>query len=180
SFGKLTGSRLHFLEQPRVLDGDDGLVGEGFEQFDLSVGKRAYLGAPDRNHPNCFTSTDQRLMQHGADTQTAANGAALRVLSGFGLYISDMDRSAVEDGTCGGNTTYQGQRVIDREGADPPMLGDEAQTIAKHLKDHGVIRIAQACRGLDQRIEYFLHVEGRPADDLQNIGSGCLLFQAFC
>jgi len=59
------------------------------------------------------------------------------------------------------------------------MLRDEAQTIAKHLKDRGVICIAQARCGLDQRIEYSLHVECRPADDLQNIGSGRLLFEGF-
>ena len=29
------GARLHLLEQPRILDGDDGLVGEGLHQFDL-------------------------------------------------------------------------------------------------------------------------------------------------
>ena len=33
------------LEQPHVLDGDHGLVGEGFEQFDLRRGEGAYLGA---------------------------------------------------------------------------------------------------------------------------------------
>jgi len=60
------------------------------------------------------------------------------------------------------------------------MVRHEAQTIAKHLKDGGVIRIAEARCGLDQGIEYFLHVKRRPADDLQNIGRGRLLFQAFC
>ena len=30
---------LDFLEQPNVLDGDDRLVGEGFEKSDLLVGK---------------------------------------------------------------------------------------------------------------------------------------------
>src|SRR5262245_20202376 len=59
------------------------------------------------------------------------------------------------------------------------MMRDEAHTITKHLKDRRVISIAQARCGLDQRIEYFLHVEGRPADDLQNIGRGRLLFQGF-
>jgi hypothetical protein len=34
------------------------------------------------------------------------------------------------------------------------MVRDEAQTIAKDLKDHRIIRIALARRGLDQRIEY--------------------------
>ena len=38
-FGELALARLHLLEQPRVLDGDDGLVGEGLEQLDLLVGE---------------------------------------------------------------------------------------------------------------------------------------------
>src|SRR5262245_28000788 len=58
------------------------------------------------------------------------------------------------------------------------MVSHEAQTIAKHLKDRGVMRIAQSRCGLDQRIEYFLHVERRPADDLQNIGGGRLLLES--
>ena len=36
---------LEFLEQPHVLDGDHGLVGEGFEQLDLRRGEGAHLGA---------------------------------------------------------------------------------------------------------------------------------------
>ena len=30
-----------FLEQPDILDGDNGLVGEGFEERDLFFGERA-------------------------------------------------------------------------------------------------------------------------------------------
>jgi hypothetical protein len=60
------------------------------------------------------------------------------------------------------------------------MVRDEAQTIAKHLKNCSVMRIAQSRCGLHQCIEYFLHVERRPADDLQNIAGRRLLFQAFC
>src|SRR6266511_750681 len=40
---------LDFLEQTYVLDGDDGLVGEGFEQRDLLFGKRTNLRAADKN-----------------------------------------------------------------------------------------------------------------------------------
>ena len=43
------------------------------------------------------------------------------------------------------------------------MVRDTVQTIAKHLKDRGVTRIARARCGRDQRIEYFLHVECQPA-----------------
>ena len=43
---------LQFFEQPDVLDGDDGLVGESFEQFDLLLGERADLHAADMNRPD--------------------------------------------------------------------------------------------------------------------------------
>ena len=36
---------LEFLEQPHVLDGDHGLVGEGFKQLDLRRSEGAHLGA---------------------------------------------------------------------------------------------------------------------------------------
>ena len=35
--GEVAVARLHLLEQPRVLDGDDGLIGESLEQLDLLV-----------------------------------------------------------------------------------------------------------------------------------------------
>ena len=31
---QIVGARLHFVEQPRILDGDDRLIGEGAQQFD--------------------------------------------------------------------------------------------------------------------------------------------------
>ena len=37
--GEVAVARLHLLEQPRVLDGDDGLVGEGLDKLDLLVGE---------------------------------------------------------------------------------------------------------------------------------------------
>jgi hypothetical protein len=36
---------LQFVEQPDVLDGDDGLVREGLEQRQLPVGKGSYVTA---------------------------------------------------------------------------------------------------------------------------------------
>src|SRR5262245_58641135 len=43
---------LQFLEQSDVLDGDDGLVGEGLEKSDLFVRKRSNLRAANMNHAN--------------------------------------------------------------------------------------------------------------------------------
>ena len=41
---QLARARLHLLEQPHVLDGDDRLVGEGLDELDLLVGE--WLGRP--------------------------------------------------------------------------------------------------------------------------------------
>ena len=40
---QIIGALAQFLEQPRVLDGDDGLLGEVLDQRDLLVGERPHL-----------------------------------------------------------------------------------------------------------------------------------------
>jgi hypothetical protein len=79
-----------------------------------------------------------------------------------------VDRSPLDYGTRSyGPTLKRYRELSDRtDRGNLPMVRNEAHTIAKHLKDCGVIRIAQARCGLDQRIEYLLHVERRPAYDL--------------
>ena len=46
---------FQLLKQPHVLDSDDRLVGEGFEQSDLLVGEGTDLGSPDRDTPDSDT-----------------------------------------------------------------------------------------------------------------------------
>ena len=69
--GQLARARLHLLEQPRVLDGDDGLVGEGLEQFDLAVRERSPAADASRLRP------DSPCRQHG-DASNAARSPAGR------------------------------------------------------------------------------------------------------
>ena len=53
--GRLLFQRfLEFLEQPHVLDGDHGLIGEGFEQLDLRRGEGTHLDATCGQCPNEF------------------------------------------------------------------------------------------------------------------------------
>jgi hypothetical protein len=99
---------LHLLEQPRVLKGDDDLVGESLEQLDLAVGEWADLGASDGNHTYRFTRADQRDGQIGAEAEAPGNVAALWVLLPLCLHIRDVDRSLIEDGTANEKATRQG------------------------------------------------------------------------
>ena len=47
---------LKFLEQPHVLDGDHGLVGEGLNELNLPFRKRFDKVAPDRDRSDLCTS----------------------------------------------------------------------------------------------------------------------------
>jgi hypothetical protein len=44
---QLAVPRLQLLEQSDVLDGDDGLVGEGLKKGDLAIAEQSCLGAAD-------------------------------------------------------------------------------------------------------------------------------------
>jgi hypothetical protein len=50
---------LQFLEQSDVLDGDDRLVGEGFDQLDLPFGKRLNYVTPYNDAANWRSFSQQ-------------------------------------------------------------------------------------------------------------------------
>ena len=60
-----------FLEQPHVLDGDDGLCCKGFKQFDLLLGERADLQAADMNRPDGNSLAQQRCGEHRPNADTS-------------------------------------------------------------------------------------------------------------
>src|SRR5262245_4083673 len=73
-------ARLHFVEQPRVLDRDDGLVGERFGQLDLLNGRTAArciesrpMGTPSRRSG---TATIVRKPPNLADSWKVYSGSA--------------------------------------------------------------------------------------------------------
>ena len=126
SFGKFVGARLHLLEQSRVLDGDDGLIGEGLKQRDLLVTERPDLDASDRNDADGLTSTDQRDDQYCAEPTASGTVAAYRILTSFGLYIGDLNRSPIEH-----NTSLNISTQAHRAGhGNRPMVGDEPEYVA--------------------------------------------------
>src|SRR5262249_62132813 len=97
--GKLPRPRLDFLEESRVLDGDNGLIGEGIDKLDLTFGERANLGAPDEDRSNCLASVDQRDREPGARTGLKCSASTHGVFILFGLHVCDLNRSPLDDGT---------------------------------------------------------------------------------
>src|SRR5262249_30739394 len=66
-----------------------------------------------------------------------------------------------------------------------PVLGRIAirsqmsENLSHRARDGGHIRLAQAGRGFDQRIEHRLEIERRAADDLEHVGGCSLLLERF-
>ena len=58
---QFVGSLIQFFEQADVLDGDHGLVGEGFEQCDLLFCKRADLGAANNDRADRDAFAQERV-----------------------------------------------------------------------------------------------------------------------
>jgi hypothetical protein len=86
-----------FVEQPRVLDGDDGLIGKGLEQGDLSLGEELRLDAAQRDHSYCDTFSHQRDVQPGAEAQASCVFAGYRKFIRSGLKISNMDGPLIKN-----------------------------------------------------------------------------------
>ena len=61
------GASLQLGEQPRVLDGDGRLVGEGLHQRDLAIAERPDLVSVDDDHPEQLVRPEHGDRQDGAD-----------------------------------------------------------------------------------------------------------------
>src|SRR5215468_6946961 len=55
---------LRLGEQPHILDGDDGLVGEGLEQGDLPIGEAPGRVSTDADGPDSLALAQERYRDH--------------------------------------------------------------------------------------------------------------------
>jgi hypothetical protein len=85
------------LEQPRVLDRDHCLVGEGLEQGNLPLSEEPRLDAAQRDHSDCDTLSHQRNVKAGAEAQASCVFAGYRKFVSLGLEISNMDGPLIEN-----------------------------------------------------------------------------------
>src|SRR5262249_16200185 len=81
-------------QQPRVLDGDDGLSGEGCHQIDLLLAKWVHLLAGQRKDTYCRSFSQKRNTEDGPKSECLliAGGSVL----GIGQPVGDMDQLGVQ------------------------------------------------------------------------------------
>jgi hypothetical protein len=62
---------------------------------------------------------------------------------------------------------------------DRTVVGDEEKPGAVRTPNGGVVCVAKLRRGLDQRFQHRLQIEGGAAEDLEHVSGGRLLLQGF-
>src|SRR5215470_14411609 len=93
---KLPLTCLLRLEQPRVLDGDEGSIGEGFEEFNLPFGKASKFRSPNDDRAD-----GKPILKHGRCDETSVAGGpgySLMLVFGVRIHIRDLLHSPAEDG----------------------------------------------------------------------------------
>jgi hypothetical protein len=111
--GELGGALLKLLEQPGILDGDDGLVGKCLQQRDLLIGERTgkVLDQDDRADGDAFAQQG-----HG---ESGARLVCRRHVGELGcvdlVHVRDMNGLSVDDGSPHGRSTTDRQEVSDLE-----------------------------------------------------------------
>src|SRR5262245_66577842 len=103
---------LQLLEQPHVLDRDDGLVGEGLEKLHLSVAEGSHFSPADRNNPDRLARAEQGRTEYRSLTPAPCDDAALRVFAILRLQISNLHRPPFAHHTPVVDSAHQGERGL--------------------------------------------------------------------
>src|SRR5262245_37047904 len=154
--GKLAGSRLDLFEKARVLDGDDGLVCEGFDELYLLVAERALFGAHQEQGADQLSLAHQRH----AETSPAVNnlGSLEPRRIGIGAKVGEMKGpSGADDGTDQGPPHVVLEIVKLLGGKTKSGSDREGVTLAP--ADCCFVRLAQAGGSVDNTLQNRLQVE---------------------
>src|SRR5215470_9859152 len=99
-FCEIVGALAQFIEQPRVLDGDNGLVSECSDQSNLFVRERAHYPALQNDHTNRGSLTHKRYAKHRPHIESAVAQRIIWIITD----ITDMDWPSLKNNAPGGGT----------------------------------------------------------------------------
>ena len=177
---ELSALVLDLQEEPRVLDGDDPLVGECLHERHLPVGERARLDAHDIDHADGLA-----VAQHGHGQECPIAELESQLLRTWGRIgtrhgdVGHMDHFATQEGSSGHRLGAGGSRVGARDDLHGPrgerVMGDDAELVPIVPKRDTEEPVAQPDGVPHDRLEYLLDVRARAADHLQDLTGGRLL-----
>jgi hypothetical protein len=176
---QLESASLHLVEQPRVLNRDHGLVGEGLDQRDLRIGERLDLQAIGQNDAEQFILFEHRDGENGPE---CFDVFCLEGIFWVGLHIVDVDRSALEHSAARCAVPAWPDRMVRHplfELRRRVVIRHHAKELAVEAVNESKPSFAKPDRALRYRLEYWPQIEGGAADYFEQICGGSLLLQRF-
>jgi hypothetical protein len=131
---------LQLLEQPHILDGDDGLVGEGLEQGDLAVREEPGLDAPEADRANRDTFAHQRDAELRPCAMLPRELAPPGKLVRLALQVSDVESAPIQHRAAVERLANEGD--CEGPGGNWAVMSNEQKPIAVPPEDLGVGRLA--------------------------------------
>ncbi len=178
--GEIGVPGLQLAEQPRVVDGDHRLVGEGPQQRQLGVGEAARLGASDPDHDAEVRPAEHGDHRHRVETAPPGMVADERAPGGVGVDVGDVLYRPGQDRPSIGNVRVGRvwRRQLLREGFAAPgqaaACGHQLDEPVLVTVDRGGPCPEEAQGALGDRLEDGLHVGGRGRDQAQDGAGGRL------
>src|SRR5215472_15030864 len=183
--GLLLQRLAQLVEQARVLDGDDRLLGEIANQLDLIVGERLRLLAVDKDGADKLVVLEHR---HGNESSRAGDRREL----GRGEARWHVEEPGLREGICDVNGLLRPGKAAERAvwrwlpRPDVKFFGDRGRD-AVHCNDaergcvvqvqYAELGLADAHRVRQDRLKYWLQLARRVRDDLQHVGGRGLLLE---
>ena len=160
---------LSSWNKPHVLDRDHGLIGEGFEQFDLRRGERAHLGATCVQRSNEFPLLTKGSSQEGAE---AADGTQHWEIV-LRADVGNMKRAMLAHPAI----LWLINTDLDAANGYGTKMSPHNHSVALAESQHHVIDPTNPRRALDDGVEHRLHVRRRAADNAEHLGRCGLMLQ---
>ena len=182
-FGEIVGALAQFVEQPRILDGDDGLGGKTRQQVDLCLAEGTNFLAIDRDQADQLIVLEHRHRDQAAHAGQFYEAAFLRIFvrGCFRRHVGDLDgalrlRHARQHRRAGdGRQRFaasefgkRGRCVVHRHRAAKIAFGEIQRAEIGLAKTRGTFQ--------DDR-KYPLQIARRRADQAQHLGCRGLLLQ---
>ena len=127
------GPGLELLEQADILDGDDGLVGEGVEKGDLLVREEASLGPANQDHSDRNAFPQQWCTECGPVAEPFGQFHTFGEVGRF-RQVLNMDCLSVHEGSASHRRTIDGY-PHGYERIDRSMMGYQLKRITINEKD---------------------------------------------
>jgi len=156
--GEVAVARLQLLEQAHVLNGDDGLVGEGLEERDLPLAEELNLRSAELDAADGDTPSQQRNAENRAKAEPPRVLDRVGKLAVFVLEVGDLYRARLEHRSAPDRPADQREREVSGALGDRTVMRDEGQPVALAAEDASILCLAQAGGALRDSVEHRLDV----------------------